>query len=339
MGKDCQFCGTNVSIPERGVLVLNRKNIGLTNLPGDLTVDYDDEETIVLKYDSMLSLLKSIEPLFQKSMPNYWLHISTLDNTQSFPVSIQHLYERLKQPDLAHIIHSGEFTSHLQPIVDMKSNEIYGYEALLRTSGHSVNPGELFSYAHRSGLHSMLDQKARRSAVKAKSEHLTKGVKVFINFLPSTIYVPEFCLQHTFQIVEEFQIDPGDLVFEVVETEKITDVNHLKSIFDTYKASGMKVALDDVGTGYSTLEMLTLLQPDFLKIDRSYVQNCHINEKNQDFLFEVMERARGLDIQVLAEGIETDEEWQWLHKLGTDLGQGYFIGKPKAEPVKEIILP
>ncbi|MCA0972753.1 EAL domain-containing protein [Halobacillus litoralis] len=339
MSKDCQFCGTSVTLPERGALVINRKNVHMDQPPSEIVLDYQDESTMVFQYTSVPNLVATLELLTEQNQSNYWLHILNLDTSQSFPISIHHLYERLKYPDLASIIHSGAFTSHLQPIVDMSTNEVYGYESLLRTENPTVNPGQLFSYAQKSGLQSMLDQKARRSAVKAKSEHLNKGQKVFINFLPSTIYVPEFCLKHTFQIVNEFQIDPADLVFEVVETERVTDVDHLKKILDTYKASGMKVALDDVGTGYSTLEMLSLLEPDYLKVDRSYIQDCHKNEENQAFLHQVMERAEMIGIHVLAEGIETAEEWEWLNQLGVDFGQGYFIGKPKAVPEKEFILP
>jgi EAL domain-containing protein (putative c-di-GMP-specific phosphodiesterase class I) len=85
--------------------------------------------------------------------------------------------------------------------------------------------------------------------------------------------------------------------------------------------------------------MLSLLQPDYLKIDRSYVQDCHTNITNQTFLYQVMERADQLGIQVLGEGIETKEEWDWLRQLGVDYGQGYFIGKPQPYPEKELILP
>ncbi|WP_079478410.1 EAL domain-containing protein [Halobacillus salinus] len=338
MSKDCQFCGTSVTLPNKGALVINRKNVDVEQ-QSELLIDYQDDETMVFQYTTMSNLVTTLELLRKRNTSNFWLHILNLDTKQSFPISIDHLYERLKHPELASIIHNGSFTSHLQPIVDMQTNEVFGYESLLRTTEQSVNPGELFSYAQQSGLQSMLDQKARRSAVKAKSDYLAKGQKIFINFLPSTIYVPEFCLKHTFQIVREFQIEPEDLVFEVVETEKVSDVDHLKRILDTYKASGMKVALDDVGTGYSTLEMLSLLEPDYLKVDRSFIRNCHIDKENQEFLYQVMERAEMIGITVLAEGIETIEEWTWLHQLGVDLGQGYFIGKPQAVPEKEFILP
>ncbi|RWZ59731.1 EAL domain-containing protein [Halobacillus fulvus] len=339
MAKDCQFCGTDVSLPERGALVMNRKNVNQELQTHRFTIDEQDENTVVFPFSSLDELSSSIDLFYSRKAKDFWVHIVNLETTQSFPISIAHLYERLKHPDFSDIIHNGRFTSHLQPIVNMRNNEIYGYESLLRTNQQKVNPGELFAYAHRSGLHSMLDQKARRAAVKAKVEHLKEGQKIFINFLPSTIYVPEFCLKHTFQIVKEFGVDPSDLIFEVVETEKITDVPHLQSILETYKASGMKVALDDVGAGYSTIEMLNRLKPDVLKIDRSYVQDCHENTENQIFLDQVMERADKLQIQVLAEGIEKEEEWNWLQQLGVNYGQGYFIGKPKAVPESELILP
>ncbi|MFC7320271.1 EAL domain-containing protein [Halobacillus campisalis] len=333
MGADCQFCGTSVLLPENGAVVVNK------NAPQEvfrLPVSHEDEEALIYDYQTLAELLEAMGNNSMKN--NDWVHILNKESSQSFPISLGNLYERLKHPDLAAIIHKEDFTAHLQPIIEVTTNEIFGYESLLRTSSQEVNPGQLFSFAHQSGLHSMLDQKARRAAVKAKSKYIEKGKKVFINFLPSTIYVPEFCLKHTFQIVEEFNVDPADIVFEVVETEKITDVAHLKSIFDTYKASGMKVALDDVGSGYSTIEMLTLLKPDFVKVDRAYIKDCHINEKHQSFLNEVVGRANHLGIKVLAEGIEKEEEWSWLQSAGIDFGQGYYLGRPKEIPEKEAII-
>jgi EAL domain-containing protein (putative c-di-GMP-specific phosphodiesterase class I) len=91
-----------------------------------------------------------------------------------------------------------------------------------------LSPGKLFEVATKTGLHSLLDQRAREVAVKARVGKVPAGTKSFINFLPSTIYNPDFCLQHTFKIVEKYQINPEDLVFEVVETEKIVNIGHLK---------------------------------------------------------------------------------------------------------------
>ncbi|UOQ46106.1 EAL domain-containing protein [Halobacillus salinarum] len=338
MGVDCQFCGTAVSIPESGALLFDLPSLFDRDVAVSSAALSEMKNSKVITYETKTQLQNVLKSLITKKEPEEWIYV--LDaSAHIFPITLRHLFERLEHPELAEIIHQSDFTSYFQPILDMKSNSIFGYEALLRTSYKDIDPGMLFSFAHRSGLHSMLDQKARRTAVKKKAQYLSEGQKMFINFLPSTIYVPEFCLQHTFQIVKEFNVNPEDLVFEVVESEKITDVPHLKSILDTYQASGMKVALDDVGTGYSTLDMLSLIQPDILKIDRSYVRNCNQDEANQKFLYNVMDRAQTLNIKVLAEGIETMEEWNWLKAHDIDYGQGYFIGKPKPYPQDKLIHP
>jgi EAL domain-containing protein (putative c-di-GMP-specific phosphodiesterase class I) len=243
------------------------------------------------------------------------------------------LFSRVNHREMVHTIQHGEFQSFQQPIINLKKGDsIYGYESLLRTAGRvQIPPGVLFKTAEETGLMSMLDQKARESAIKARKKSIPEGIKSFINFLPSTIYNPDFCLQHTFQIVEKYGINPADLVFEVVETEKISDVDHLKKVLNTYKKRGMKVALDDVGAGFSTLEMLEALQPDYLKIDRSYIDHCDQNHENQQFLSKVMNIAEGLGIIVLAEGIERKEELEFCRSIGADLAQGYYIGRPAKE--------
>ena len=236
----------------------------------------------------------------------------------------------IRYREMVEIIQQGEFTSHLQPIIDLNDDSLFGYESLLRVgSGRkAVNPGELFEVASLTGFHSMLDQKARKSAIECRKNQVKPGIKSFINFLPSTIYNPEFCLRHTFKIVNEIGVNPEDLIFEVVETEKIEDVEHLRSVLDVYKREGMKVALDDVGSGFATVEMLTLLQPDYVKIDRSFISYCDRNTENQKFLRKVMKIAGELNILVLAEGIERKEELLFCKDIGIHYAQGYFIGKP-----------
>ncbi|MFD1019095.1 EAL domain-containing protein [Thalassobacillus hwangdonensis] len=331
MENKCVFCGTSFRVPEHGELIANHEVLDLT----DKLTDYDTNETGThYRFHSPDELRTALENEVDNSSEEQWVKITDGTTDRTYSIAVNHLYYRLTSPEMADIIHEGAFESHLQPIVHMSDEIVFGYEALLRTHDRRFNPGQLFEFASKAGLHSMLDQKARKSAVEAKSVAVPTGQKIFINFLPSTIYVPEFCLKHTFHLIEKYNIDPADVIFEVVETEKVSDVDHLKNIFDTYKKSGMKVALDDVGSGYSTLEMLTLLKPDFVKIDRSYITDCHKNTVNQNFLFDVIARAKGLGITTLAEGIETEEEWNWLKEAGIDLGQGYYISKP--QPYKEL---
>lgn len=250
---------------------------------------------------------------------------------------LRDVVEWFSHQEVIRVIEKGQFISFLQPIVETGSGSVYGYESLLRTNEEAaIPPGRLFDTAQKLGMHSYLDKQARESAIVARKEHIQDGQKSFINFLPSTIYNPEFCLRHTFNIIEKYDVNPDDLVFEVVETEKIEDVDHLKKVLNVYKREGIKVALDDVGAGFSTIEMLEQLKPDYIKIDRSYVSFCDQDEEKQAFINRALHTASNLGIKTLAEGIERKEEYDYCREAGIPLAQGYFFGKPSAKPAATI---
>lgn len=250
---------------------------------------------------------------------------------------LRDVVEWFSHQEVIRVIEKGQFVSFLQPIVETASGSVYGYESLLRTNEEAaIPPGRLFDTAQKLGMHSYLDKQARESAIVARKEHIQDGQKSFINFLPSTIYNPEFCLRHTFNIIEKYNVNPDDLVFEVVETEKIEDVDHLKKVLNVYKREGIKVALDDVGAGFSTIEMLEQLKPDYIKIDRSYVSFCDQDEEKQEFINRALHTASNLGIKTLAEGIERKEEYDYCREAGIPLAQGYFFGKPSHKPAATI---
>ncbi|WP_046175524.1 EAL domain-containing protein [Domibacillus indicus] len=245
--------------------------------------------------------------------------------------------EWFSHQEVIRVIEKGQFVSFLQPIVETSSGNVYGYESLLRTNEEAaIPPGRLFHTAQKLGMHSYLDKQARESAILARKEHVKDGQKSFINFLPSTIYNPEFCLKHTFSVIEKYNVRPDDLVFEVVETEKIEDVDHLKKVLNVYKREGIKVALDDVGAGFSTIEMLEKLRPDYIKIDRSYISFCDQDSTKQSFINRALKTASDLGIIALAEGIERKEEYDYCRSAGIPLAQGYYFGRPSAEPMGNI---
>ena len=249
-------------------------------------------------------------------------------------ISFPQFCSRVQHPDYIEIMKSSLFTNHMQPIISLRDNEISGYEFLMRPSNqkYPFYPYELFQMARESGLQSFLDSATRISSIRVSAEFLPKGIKRFINFLPSSIYDPAHCLRTTFRAVEEYDVDPNDLVFEVVETEKIEEVDHLKKIFRTYKEEGMKMALDDVGTGYATQEMLLQLKPDYAKIDRSAISFCDQDTEKQKKLLELVGVAREEGIILLAEGIERKEEADFCREAGMTFGQGYYFGKPAERP-------
>ena len=313
---NCIACGVPDFIENTGTILIKGN---------DLQVE--------MTYQTIMELEDKVHSLLKRD-PSLLVSSSTMRSNHP----IKHFLKMVQNNDLINLMKNQSFTTHFQPIIDLQnSDELFAYECLLRPQwkGKFIPPNKLFEFAHETNFHNFLDQKARESSiVSARKKQLPKNVKLFINFLPSSIYNPEFCLQHTFKIVGENKIAPSQLVFEVVESERISDIDHLESIFKTYKRSGMQVALDDVGTGYATLEVLEKLQPDFVKIDRKYVSHCDSTLEKQLFLKNVVNLAAKLKIKILAEGIERTKELEFCRNIGIHYGQGYLIGKPSPDFLK-----
>lgn len=240
--------------------------------------------------------------------------------------------------DFFDIVNNESLTVHFQPIVDMIDNQIYGYETLARgvkENGSLMYPDELFKKSKQNDFNFKLDRLCRESALKTAA---TKKVhqKVFINFIPTSIYDPEFCLNSTVKWAKQLEFDPSQIVFEVVETELVKNQKHLKDILEYYRAKGFKIALDDVGEGYSSLNMLIELKPDIIKIDRNIISGIDKNELKQSVYKALYNLASEHNITVLAEGIETAYELETIKSIGVDLAQGYYFAKPTAEPIRRI---
>ena len=246
--------------------------------------------------------------------------------------SLQQLAQNISEYETIQIIRDTDFTSFFQPIVSLQDESLIGYEALLRDPLSRVSPAKLFEVAQATGIHHLLDMRARQIAIKSRVGKVPNGVKSFINFLPSTIYKPECSIKNTMISMKLHHVSPEDVVFEVVETEKIADIDHLKSIFNVYKQEGIKVALDDFGTGHSTYEVLVKLVPDYVKIDRSLIMNCDQDIMKQKHLMDIVKISKELGIISLAEGIERRAELEICRATGIELAQGYYFGKPESKP-------
>jgi EAL domain-containing protein (putative c-di-GMP-specific phosphodiesterase class I) len=251
---------------------------------------------------------------------------------------LQRYLNLIEDQDFFDIINNESLTSHFQPIIDMRTNTIYGYEALTRgvkADGTLMYPDELFEKSKRNDLNFRLDKLCRESALKTAA---TKKVhqKVFINFIPTSIYDPEFCLASTQKWANQLEFDPSQIIFEVVETELVKDQKHLRNILEFYREKGYKIALDDVGEGYSSLNMLIELKPDIIKVDRNIIDGIDKNELKQSVYRALYNLAREHGIEVLAEGVETAYELEMIQSIGVDYVQGYYFAKPSAEPVRKI---
>lgn len=245
---------------------------------------------------------------------------------------IEEMEQVFKTEWIDDVIRKELLVCHYQPIVTA-NEEIFAYEMLARfhnEDGSVIYPNEIFPAAKsRSRLYA-LDRVCRMAAVRHSA--VLKDVKAFINFIPTSIYSPEFCLRSTTNLANELGVDPRQLVFEVVETEKVDDIEHLREILAFYKKKGFEYALDDVGEGYSTIELLADLKPHYMKLDMQYVQGVAEDAAKQATALRFLEKAMEVGSVPLAEGVETKEDFEWLKVQGYELFQGYYFGKPEKEP-------
>ncbi len=252
--------------------------------------------------------------------------------------SLQKYKDLMGANELSALITKGALTTHFQPIVDLKSNTIYGYESLARgvsDEGNLIYPDRLFKWAREGDMLFYLDRACRESSLKTAAVKSIKN-KVFINFIPTAIYDPQHCLQSTVKWAAQLDFDPKNIIFEVIESDHVEDLDHLKRILDFYKSQGFMVALDDVGSGYSSLNMIAKLLPDIVKIDRAIIDQIDTNEINQSIFRAITQIAHENNIIVLAEGIERAEEAAFCTANGADLAQGYYFGKPNPEPIRKL---
>lgn len=252
--------------------------------------------------------------------------------------SLEKYKQLLKSIYLADLIKNESLTVHFQPIIDVKTNTIAGYEALSRgfdEEGNLIEPTRLIEWAKQGDMTSLLDKNFRENALKAAATSKIDNL-LFINFIPSAIYDPEHCLRTTVQWAKDLNIDPKKIVFEVIESDFVDDIPHLKNILNFYKKQGYMVALDDVGSGTASLQMIIELKPDIIKIDSSIVNNIHKESSKQSIFNSITQLAKDDGIKVLAEGVETKEDAEYCLQKEVDFIQGFYFARPSYEIIKSI---
>ncbi len=240
--------------------------------------------------------------------------------------------------NLLGILENGRLVTHVQPLIRADAeHSVFAYECLTRgvdENGDVISPGYLFSVARKADLLFYLDRESRVTAIRSAAP-LAGTAKLFVNFNPTTIYKPEFCLASTMAVLDEVGLSRTDVVFEVVESDKITDVDHLRGVLDFYRERGFEVALDDLGAGYNSLTSLGDLRPDYMKLDMDLCRGVNVDPYRETIAKNLINLARDLDIRTIAEGIETADEATWFENAGIDFIQGYYFARPR--PVSEVV--
>ncbi|MFV3074370.1 EAL domain-containing protein [Niveispirillum fermenti] len=246
--------------------------------------------------------------------------------------TLRWLIAAVKGQWLVTMLEQDRLFSMLQPIC-RPDGSLFGYEALLRgreENGDIVSAGSLFTVAADTQLMFTLDLAARRQAITAFARRRARGMKLFVNFNPSSIYDPAYCLRTTHTFVRDMGLNPADIVFEVTETTEVKDQAHLRGILAFYRQAGFRVALDDIGAGFSGLNMLQELRPDYVKIDMALIRDIDQDHYKQSIVRHLVGIANDTGARIVAEGIETDTERAWVADAGVDLMQGYLLGRPAA---------
>lgn len=230
-----------------------------------------------------------------------------------------------------------DFTMAFQPIVDLDRGTIFAHEALARGL-HGEPAGHVFAQVNPSNQY-RFDQVCRTKAIELGSR-LIDGAFLSINFMPLAVYRPELCIRTTLDAAQTFGFPYGRIIFEFTEQERLDDIGHIRSIVDTYKEIGFRVAIDDFGAGHAGLNLLTELKADIVKLDMGLIRGVDADPRRRVIVGGLIQMIRSLSMRVVVEGIETRDEVSALRDLGADLFQGYYFARPAFQalaPVPEAL--
>jgi EAL domain-containing protein (putative c-di-GMP-specific phosphodiesterase class I) len=231
--------------------------------------------------------------------------------------------------ELQEIIRDCAVETLFQPVVDLHSRAVLGYEALTRGPKDSPleMPSVMFAMSDRCGVAADLDRICRETALRAAAEVAERG-KLFLNVLPLGLDELQWSESRLPELMRSLSLDPADLVLEFSERTANGESGTFVAGVERLKQHGFGVALDDVGTGYGSQAILESAQPDYLKLDGSLVRDIHEHLIKQELLHSLIRIAEQIDASVIAEGVESEAEAATLREAGTQYGQGYLFARP-----------
>lgn len=245
------------------------------------------------------------------------------------------LTERLRmESELRRGLKRGEFVIHYQSIINLLDGKVEGYEALVRwqhPKQGTILPGEFIGLMEETGLilplgRWVMDQAAR--AIQAEYSHLGAEMPyVSVNLSPRHLIQDDLVL-HVQQLLEETGLNPDKLRLEITETAIIESPRQAQAILEQLKMLGVRILMDDFGTGHSSLSYLQNLPIDTLKIDRSFIAQMSANPASAELVHTIVRMATNLGLTVVAEGIETAEQMRLLQGMACGSGQGYLFDRP-----------
>ncbi|HJW02275.1 MAG TPA: GGDEF domain-containing protein [Azospira sp.] len=231
------------------------------------------------------------------------------------------------------LIANNELTAVFQPILDYRAHAYIGYEGLIRGPQHSPwhSPATLFDLARRHDQNMELERACRHAVFRAFAALGLPG-KLFVNASPSCLQDPELRDGDTLELLRELGLSPNRVIIEITENQQIEDFEALHHALQHYRSLGYQFAIDDLGEGFSNLRMWSELRPEYVKIDRHFIQGIADDALKFQLVRSMHEIAETCGAFIIAEGIETAEDFATVRDLGIACGQGFFIERPIAAP-------
>ena len=249
------------------------------------------------------------------------------------------------EADLRQAIDRREFRVHYQPIVALDTYNIIGFEALVRWQHRDrglLNPGEFISIAEETGLIHPIGrwilQEACRQIHQWQSDYPTEPKFTISVNLSVKQVIQGNLVELVREVLEETELDPSFLKLELTENALLDSVNTAIEVFTKLRELGVQIQIDDFGVGYSSLSYLSHFPADTLKIDKSFISNMTSDESIKKIVESIVQLANGLGMNVIAEGVETNQQIEVLRKLGCVLAQGYKIAIPTGYEALSLML-
>lgn len=249
------------------------------------------------------------------------------------PIIDEFLHNILIENKLRDAVMNEQFMLYYQPQYDMKTNELRGVEALIRwkdDSGRMISPAEFIPIAERTGTIVSIGYWVLVEAMRTYSQWRNKYSKkliMSINISAIQYKRPDF-VSKIIGLLEEYQIEPSEIELEITESVLIEDFGEVINKMRMLREHGVRVSLDDFGTGFSSLSYLKGLPIDTLKIDKSFIDTVITDDSTRIITESIVSMVKKLGFETVAEGVENAEQYEYLRMIQCDNIQGFYLGKP-----------
>lgn len=251
---------------------------------------------------------------------------------------IRHLSQSIA---LKNIIAQEAMNTYFQPIYDVKSNTTFGFEALNRPMALKLfqSADIFYEFVGQTDKVFLFECFCRNLSLeryhkKWLNYNRKKDFTLFINIHPNVLLDKNYHSGETRALLEKLNISPEQVVFELTERSAVGDFEEFARVLSHYRSQGYRIAVDDVGSGYNSLKTLIYLKPEFIKLDRSLIQNIDQHKAQQQLLTVILNYAIESGTKVIAEGIETKSEYEFIQSVGVHYAQGYAIGRPHQDLIE-----